>query len=313
LYKLFLVFILLFSNCIFADENSAEIISTEPTETSITEKMTSTNTAISEWFVGVAESIDLYIAGKKLTDKTNTSRLRLEELVSAKEGQKPTNDFSVSVVLRLPNVEEYWQVKFTSYDEQEERRRNQTGYLQQTRREESYAASIGLFRKLGNVRTAFQPRIQLQNPIAVSHSLSFDSDADMGTYTISPKIDFYAAADKGTGVYWELNFKTKINEFQTLNFVNNADYISQTHLNSVTNGFFISEDINDDSAISYGLNFFSNNLTNYHLEGYSLYFNWHQELKKNILDYSITPHLDFFREIDFVGQVGISMNIGLSF
>ena len=270
------------------------------------------NIAISEWFDSKAEAIDIYLAGKQLTKKKNTTKVRLEEFISSVEGQEVTQDFSLGVLLRLPNVEEYWQVKFTSYDEMEEKRRSQTSYLRQNR-QENYGATIGVFRKLGNVRTSFQPRIQLQDPLSISHSLAFESIAQMKTYSMNPKLEFYAVADKGTGVFWALNFNFILNQNYSLTFVNNGDYISQLHLETVTNGFSFEHVLTDYTAISYGTSFFSNNRPRYHLEGFSFFVSWNQTLYRNILDFSLTPHWDFNRDLNWHGRAGLALNVGLSF
>jgi hypothetical protein len=317
LRKLFLIFILLLSPFTFAEEQkTATAVAKEENESpkeSWTQRMIKGNIAISEWFDSMAEGIDLFLAGERLTHKKNTTKVRLDNIANSNEGQEVTNAFSLGVQLRLPNVEEYWQVKFTSYDELEERRRSQTGYLRQSTRQENYGATIGVFRKLGNVKTAFQPRIQLQDPISISHSLSFESIAEMKSYSMNPRLELYAVANKGTGVYWALNFNFNISENYSLTLVNNGDYIAQQHLELVTNGFSFEHLISDYSAISYGTNFFSSNRPSYHLDGYSFFFTWSHTLYKNILDYSLTPYWDFKRDLNWHGRVGLSLNVGLSF
>ena len=315
----FFIFFLLFSQFSFSKESTvaekAEVRNEEsdsPKE-SWTERMIDGDIAIAEWFDGVAEGIDLFLAGKKLTKAKNPSKLRLEELIASTEGKEVTHDFSLGVLLRLPNVEQYWQVRFTTYDEQEERRRSQTAYLRQTSRQENYGATIGAFRKLGNVRVAFQPRIQLKDPLSISHSLSYESVADMKKYTINPKVELYAVADKGTGVYWALNFNINLTPKLSLTFLNNGDYVAQLHLESVTNGFSFGQIITDTTAISYGTNFLSNNQPHYHLEGYSFFTSWSQTFYNKILDYSLTPHLDFNRSDSWHGRAGIALNLGLNF
>ena len=312
--KYFLIFILLLPRLSFAnDEAATPDEDSDSPKASWTQRMIDGNIAASEWFDGVAEGIDLYLAGRRLTSRKNTSKVRFEELINSNEGQLVTHDFSVGLQLRLPNLEEYWQVKFTSYDEQEERRRSQTPYLRQTNRQENYGATIGVFRKLGNVRTAFQPRVQLKDPLSVSHSLSFESVAEMESYSMNPKLELYAVADKGTGVYWALNFNFNINQSYSFTLINNGDYISQLHLESVTNGFSFGHVLTDTTAISYGTNFFSNNRPHYHLEGFSFFFSWNHTIYKNILDYSLTPHWDFFRDLNWHGRLGLALNLGLTF
>lgn len=309
-----MTFILLISCLSFADEKA--IFSTQetnPPHETWTERLIKGNIAISNWFDSIAEGIDVFLAGKQLTQKKNKSKVRLENLTQSTEGKEITNAFSLGVALRLPNLEEYWQVKFTSYDELEEKRRSQTSYLRQSSREENYGASVGIFRKLGNIRTAFQPRVELRDPVRVSHSLSFESVADMKSYSINPKLELYAVADKGTGLFTALNFNFKLTKRYSLTLVNTADYISQQHLQNVTNGFSFEQVLTDKTAMSYGTNFLSNNRPHYHLEGFSFFFSWNQILYKNILDYSLTPHWDFFREDSWHGRAGIALVVGLSF
>jgi hypothetical protein len=271
------------------------------------------NSAIAEWFDGVAEGLDVFLAGNQITNKRNNSKIRLENTTTSSEGQKVVNDFGVGVVLRLPNVEEYWQLRFTSYDEANEKRSAQRSYLRNTPREENYGASIGVFRKLGDLRVAFQPRVELQAPLKISHSLTFESIAEMKNYSINPKFEFYAEADKGTGVYVALNFNFNLSKKYSLTLINNADYISQLHLETVTHGFTIGQVITDKMAISYGFITISNNRPVYHLETYSAFVTWSQVLYKNILSYDLTPHLDFNAPDSFRGRAGVALSFFLDF
>ena len=135
----------------------------------------------------------------------------------------------------------------------------------------------------------------------------------MKKYSINPKLELYAVADKGTGFYWALNFNFNINKEYSLTLINDGDYISQLHTESVTNGFSIGQVLNDKMAFSYGFLTFSNNRPVYHLEGYSLFTTWSQVLYKNILSYQLTPHLDFSSPDSFHGRPGIVLNVSLDF
>ncbi|RYZ85908.1 MAG: hypothetical protein EOP06_15515, partial [Proteobacteria bacterium] len=99
------------------------------------------NIAVSEWFDGVAEGLDLFLVGKKLTNKRNESFIRIENTTVSSEGSSPGNSFAFIVNPRLQNLEEYWHLKFSTYDEQEERRNVKNEYLRQTQRRENYGAT----------------------------------------------------------------------------------------------------------------------------------------------------------------------------
>jgi hypothetical protein len=236
----------------------------------------------------------------------------LENTVYYVEGGGLKNESALSVNLRLPNLEEYAQLKFTSYDETQERGVG-TSYLRQTPRERSYGATVGLFKKLGNVRTAFQPRIGLQDPLDISHSLSFESVADLQKYQVNPKLQFFADAKKGTGIFQALNINLVLTKIFSLTFINEFEYLDRTHFFQGDNGVSLGQRLSRNTSISYGAIFVSNNKNNYHLHAYSFSTAWSHNLYNRVLDYQIIPHWDFNRDTDFTGRTGINFRLNLHF
>lgn len=272
------------------------------------------NIAVSEWFDGVAEFIDLFIAGRRVTNHRNETSFRIENSSIWKEGIGYTNSTAFNVNLRLPNVEEYWNLKFTSYDEEREKRGAENAQYRQRPREKSYGATIGFFRKLGNVRTLFQPRIELRDPLKVSHSLSFDTTAHITPRAeFNPKVEFFADSDRGTGVFNQLNFGIQLTRIYSLSLINQATYEDKDHKFIVANGFSIGRAVLRNAGVAYSLFFNSNNQMKYHLESYSFAVTWSHLLYKNILDYNVSPHLDFSETTCFTGRVGINFNVNLKF
>jgi hypothetical protein len=272
-----------------------------------------TNIVVAEWLDGVAEGLDLFLAGKRLTDKKNETSVKLENSTFYKERQEPQNSGSINLNLRLPNVEEYWQLKFTSYDETKEKGGAERGNLRKAPRERNYGASVGLFQKLGDVRMAFQPRIALQDPLKVSHSLVFESVADLKTYRVNPKLEFFGNPDDGTGIFVALNFNFELSKVHSLTVINDGEYKSKSHLFSGSNGISIGQVRTKTTSISYNLFFDSNNKTNYHLEAYTISVAWNHLIYKNILDYQISPYYEFPRERNFVGIPGLTFTVALNF
>lgn len=271
------------------------------------------NIAISRYFDGIAEGLDLFLAGKRLTNRKNETSVRVDNSTYALDGGGVTNSFGVGVNLRLPNLEEYWHLKFSSYDEKEESRGVQRGYLRQTPRETNYGATVGLFRKLGDIKTTFEPRIELQDPLKISHSLEFESVAKMAGYEVNPKLEFFASPTKGTGTFTALNFHVPLNEDFALTFVNEGEYQDKTHTFGGTNGISLGQSINDWNSMSYDFFLFSHNRDVYHLESYSASVSWWHLIYKKILDFRLTPHVDFTRDRDFTGQAGLVFVLSTNF
>lgn len=270
------------------------------------------NIAISEWFSSVADGIDLFIAGSRVTKALNETSVKLSHSAYFTENEPVAQSPSFGVDLKLPNVEQYWNLKFTSYDQTEERS-VQTTQLGQAPRQQNYGATLGIFQRLGNVRTAFQPRVALQQPLKISHSLSFESVADLKAYKINPKLEFYANHDKGTGIFQSLNFNFRLSERFSMTFVNEGDYQDKLNTYLVTNGVSLGQPITRRSSLSYSLYFSSNSKPHYRLTGYNFAVSWSQIIFNQILDYSITPQWGFSSASSYTGKPGLSIGMNLNF
>jgi hypothetical protein len=313
LFIINLLLISLISLYTSSQQNKKSPVSELEEEKTWEESFIQSNIAISNWFDGVAEGLDLFLVGKRVTSRPNKSNFKIESNTVSTEGHNVINSTSLSVNPRLPNLEEYWHLKFATYDERADSRNPKNTYLQKTSREKNYGATVGLFKKLGNIRAAFQPRIELQNPLRVSHSLTFESIADLKTYSINPKLEFYANPDKGVGNFHALNFYIKLTNILSVTQINQGDYSEKYHIYSVINGISLGQILNAKSALSYNLFFSSNNRPSYHLEGYSLSLGYSKVLYKQILDYQIVPNLDFQKSLGFKGVAGVNLNITLNF
>lgn len=271
------------------------------------------NVVISNWFDGIAEGIDLFLVRKKVTDEPSKINAKLINSSYLVEGQGYTNTTSLSVSPRLYNLEKYWSLKFSTYDDVEDTRGVRRGYLRQTPREQNYGATVGLFRRLGAVRVAFQPRIELQDPLQVSHSLAFESVADFKTFKINPKLEFYASAAKGTGTYHSLNFNFILSDIYSLTLINEGDYEDKLHKYSVTNGISVGQALTDVSSLTYTALVYSNNRDNYHTEGYNISVSWYRLIYNKIMDVQLIPNLDYKRDDAFRGRAGLTLQLAVYF
>ncbi len=271
------------------------------------------NISVSEWFDSFADGLDLFLVGKRVSKRSNETRMTIISSAAITEKEDLTQSFNFGLNLQLPNVEEYWHIKFSSYDELEDQRNLKNAYLQQTARTRNYGATIGLLATLGKVRTKFEPRIELQDPLRVSHSLSFDTVATSGNYELNPKLGFYANSDDGVGTLQALNFHIQLSQKLSLTFINQGDYQEKTHLYRVDNGVSYGQVLNRQSSLSYNLLFSSTNLPNYHLESYNISTAYNIVLYRKILELQFIPNVDFAEMYDFHGVAGLTFNINLQF
>lgn len=285
----------------------------EDEEKTLEQKLIESNVAISKWFESLAEGIDLFLVDKQLQYVQNETNVKIENLTYLVEGKGATNETNLVLNPRFPNLEKYWNLKFTTYDDQSDERGIDKDYLRQAPREKNYGATIGLFSKFGKIRAAFQPRIELRSPLTVSHSLTFETVADYKTYQINPKLEFFAHSTKGTGIFQALNFNFILTNEYSLTLINEGTYEEKLNKFSVIHGFSIGQAISQNDAMTYGFFTFSNNRDNYHLDSYSFSTSWYHLLYKKILDTQLTPHLDFTRAESFKGQLGLTLQVTLNF
>lgn len=271
------------------------------------------NIEVSNWFDDFTEGVDLFLVGKRVTKEKNRSSFRIDNTTTIAEEENFANHSSISIKPRLQNLEEFMQLKFESYDEKEDGRGVENRYLRKTQRRKNYGATVGFFRKLGKVKTTFQPRITLEDPLKVAHSLAFESVAEHKEFKVNPKLEFYADPDKGTGTFQAINFNYEFNEIYSATFINESEYQEKAHILSFANGIAIGQEYSEKTGFTYSWIFGSNNRERYHLDNHSVSVTWHQNIYRNILDFQMTPHLDFIKKYRWKGRTGLIFNISMNF
>lgn len=261
----------------------------------------------------VAVGIDEFLAGDSGTTRINRSKVVIENVTTSSEGQGIKNKTHLRVSLHLPNVEDSWALRFTTYDEDEEERDAKSRYLRDTPRQTNYGTSVAFFRKLGNIKTTFQPRIQLTNPLKVSHLLKFESESGTKNFKFMPKVELFAKHDKGTGVYTSLNMAFHLSEKYTLNVIDECEYDDRGNYFTGTNGLSLGQGVTKRSSLGYSLLFSSHNRETYHLESYTAATSWSHLLYKNVLHYQVIPRLSFAKSRGYKGVAGIAFSVSLIF
>lgn len=284
-----------------------------PRDATFEDSLIESNIRIARFFDSMANGLDLFLAGQQYTAKANKTSVIVDSSAYYNSKDYLTSDFSFNVNLRLPNLEEYWQVTFTSYDETRERGVAQN-YLRQQPRTRDYGATLGFFRQLGNVRTSFQPHISFAGAFKISHTLTFESIAEQSkSYRLNPKLQLYADADKGAGIFQGINLNFTLNKNYTLTFINEGDYQDRPHTYTVTHGLSLGQFFTPTANMSYNAFMTFINRPNYQLSSYNFSVLYSQTLYKNILLYQIGPNLTFASQYNYWGNPGGTFHLSLIF
>ena len=260
-----------------------------------------------------AEKTDLLLAGKKYTDKVNETSISLSQLVGLVEGGRERSSTDFGINLRLPNLEKRWQLRFTSYDEEEEARDLQQRRVRTRGRDRDYGAGLFFFRKLGNVKVTYQPRLALKDPLEVSHNLRFESVADQKPLRLAPSLRLFAEPEKGTGVFGAIEFIAELNKFTSFSVQNEAEYRERGNYFLSQHGVGIDYALTDDKGVGFATIVGLNNRPTYHLDILTLAPAYSHEIYLKRLKYSLTPYLAFAKGDNFKGKAGISLTVELVF
>lgn len=264
----------------------------------------------------VSNKLDMMLTGEKMTDKKTTSKLVLRNDFYSLEGQKKINyKLRADVRLNLPNLEEKWTLNFTSYDDDEDERGIQRNRLKTSPRPENYGASVILLKKLGDVDFTFRPKLQLVNKrIVTSHLLRFESEADMKTYKIIPRLELFAKASTGTGQLFAINFEYMINEDFVIAQTNEEEYIDFENTFSTNHELALLQSLSKTQSLKYAVLFESSSEpTNFHLTQYTFYLSYKNMLYKDKLHYALSPRMIFPESTGYSHRLAMVLSVDFIF
>ncbi len=285
----------------------AAIHKTVPPKKTLESSMLKASDALSKTVGKTAENIDLVLAGKKYTKKKNKSSVTYRQFATYADGRglKTPGDFGIN--LKLPNVEKRWQLRFTSYNEDEERRDLVQQRVRTDARPKDYGAGLLFFEKLGNIRTSFQPRLLLKDPIEVSYVLRFENETDVKPVRLNSRMELFADPHKGTGEFGSLEFRVNLTPRLDLGFQNTEEYREKDNYFSTQHGVSLDYSLTPTRAIGTSFNISNNNKAQYHLESYVYSWVIAQQVYPDRLTLSLTPFLSFAKNVGFQGKTGITL------
>lgn len=264
--------------------------------------------AMGERVQQAAEFIDLTLAGNRYTDARNTSQVSVDQLLSLTEGGVWQNSTSFGVNLRLPNVEKHWQARFSTVDEEGADRDLNQRLIGATAPPNNPGAALLFFQNLGRIKTTFQPRLALTNPLQVDYVLKFESELKAELFRVVPTFELYADAQKGTGEYFSLAFFAKLGGPWSFSQQNEEEYYEFGNTFTMRHGVTFDYRLTDTQNIAWATVTTSDN-HDFHLDSINLSLSFNHQAIKKLLKYTVSPFLGFAKAYAFKGKAGILLNI----
>ncbi len=287
----------------------------EPDDSSrtIKEHFLGTSADIGRQVDRMADAIDMLLAGKRYTRLDNQSNARLSQVVTHSEGGKTRASTDFNLNIRLPNLEKRWAIRFTSYDEAEESRDLQQRRVHIRPRRREYGASVGFFQNFYNVKTTFQPRLVLKDPLEMSYVLRFETTARFRKFKIIPRLELFADALKGTGEFVSLEFVIPLTKRWELSFQNEEEYRQRGNLFTTNHGITFDYALSETQGVGLSFIWGSSSRPSFHLDSFMIAPSYAQEIFRDRLRYSLTPFLLFAKTDRFKGDAGATLNVVVTF
>ena len=271
------------------------------------------NKNVSGWIDSYADKLDIYLSGKRISNRLNRTTVVLRNVSSFVEYDKDTNLTYFDIKLRLPNFEESWQLRFTSYDEDEEEVGVNAARLQPTATKENYGASVAWFKKLGDIDVSFKPRLKLKDEVETSYVLRLTSDGDFGWILINPRFEFFARHELGTGQFFSLPMIVPLSDKWSFLFTNEEQYSDAKNLFNTNHDIGFVHSLNDSMDIKFAVLYENNNKPVYRLQQYTAYLAFTHRLYRQVVHYNFVPKVEYLRTRQFSPRLGLLFDVRFIF
>lgn len=274
------------------------------------------NKKISNWFDKKVEEIDLFLVGKTVSREKNLSNMKVINTTESIEGENFKNNTTISINPKLANLEKFLKIRLSTYVERDEYLRGKRDLRDEDDEralEENPTESDDFWHDISTFHTSFEPRIELTDPLKVSHSLNFGSHGEYGSFSLDPRFEFFADYTKGVGIHHALNFAFRLNERFSLRFMNEAEYQHRIHLYNVENGMTLNQSVGDSHSLGYGFVVSSTNQPNFQMYSYRVFTSWNWTLYRRVLDLQVVPQIEFPKTRDYRGIGGCVVNLIVNF
>jgi hypothetical protein len=260
----------------------------------------------------MSEKLDVTLAGRKYKDaKKNETKVKITQTVVYREGGRvePRTHFTANV--RLPHLERRWQLRFTSYDEDEETRRKITPH-ETVQPEREFSAGVGVFRELGRIKVSFLPRLVLRDPLEMNYVIRFEKVDDLKPVRILHRADLFAHAKKGTGQFYELTVLLELSRW-TISSKHQEEYRERDQLFTTAHSLNFDYKLFENTALYQATSVHSLNRPTYHLDTLNVACGIGHVIQPRRLKLALGPTLSFPKSAHFKGQIITALTAELMF
>lgn len=283
---------------------------------SLVDDLIEKNKEISSWFDQKVEDLDLFLVGKSVSYEKNLSSIKVINSTESYEGANFKNNTTISINPKLPNLEKFLKIRLSTYVERDEYLRGKRDLRYEDDEgalEEDPTESDDFWHDVFTFNTSFEPRIELTDPLKVSHSLNFGSHAEYQFFRLDPRFELFADYTKGIGLHHALNYAFQLTDRFDLRFMNEAEYQDRLHLYTVENGMTLNQIVDLNHNLGYGFVIASSNQPNYRMTGYRVFTSWNWTLYRRVLDLQLVPQVEFTSARNYRGLAGCVLNLIVSF
>ena len=293
-------------------------------EETVKEKIVKNNKLISKQVDDLAREIDTLLSNRRGRQK-NRSTVSLIGFVENREMGQFSNSGHVDIQLRLPKLEKKWQLRFSSFDNEDEFEGLGPNRNGAAPRQQKLGTSVGFANKFSKIKTLIRPRVELRNPLVSGFLLKLSSDIKFKIFTIKWRKKFFTHSADGVGQSLAIDLEKRLVKDLVFRIFNEGQYLDQRNLFSVSQGPSLLYRVSKAIGLATTLSINSFNRTpnisvsnsyqasSYHLGSYRLDMSISHKILNRVFHYQVTPYLDFAKQQRFKGNAGIILRTEIIF
>lgn len=280
-----------------------------PVEKNVVEQNRWISYKIDHW----AESLDVYLANEKYSDRPNQTRVTIDNRVIWRENKKPTYAPKLSAKIHLPHTQKKWQLAFATNDDDETSEGIGRNRADEQVPVDSISTFVNIAQTIGRIKTEFQPRFQYTKEFETKYRLKFSSKSRFGAFEFKPEIHLFANIKDGTGQFLSLGLRWNYSETHHFELVNEQQYSDGNNTVETNHGPIWQIQHSTRMFTRHSLILEANNRPLYQASRYVAASELYYRLLKNVLHCSVTPIVYWGREERFKARFGLDFGLELIF
>ena len=279
-------------------------------------KLKTAHNVVSLGLIRTANRIDQFFGNKKDIEGKNRTNIRLANVHLIRESEKPSNETTFRLNLRLPELEKRFQFTIEKRSETIDPVTpipNSVYSTQKNRNEEDVRAGLSYFRKLPDFNAKLTTGLKFSSTPVPYANLRIGKETVFGFWRNKNVINFHYNREEKFGQLVTIDFDHELSSKFLLRLGFEETYLENDNTTRTSIGPILFQKIQSNKRLSYSLKINANNRPTYHLSEYYFGSTYRQNIYEDFLYFEISPCITWREDNSFSRRFGIVAKVELVF